>query len=334
MTILLNRWRSQLTGGFILALHDITPERLSQLVDSIQPMEAVSLTELVSRSKRGKSTSGLFAITVDDGVGDTVRSLSQLFCSRGWPATFYVCTDYVGSAAGLCFQWWRRIMPLLPAKVIELKSGPLDLSKPDGIKQMAKKMEAMWHTQRVETYFPLTMELVDAVLQERGIGVEYIRPPQSITWPEITELSRNPFLCFESHGISHAAMSSLTEKELHFEMKQSRDLISGHTNRPCRHFAYPFGSDRSIGLRAAVAAELFYESAVTMSLGSVDGANPWRLPRIPLYPENPSWFANLKILLTCHRFNMRTPAGEATRVAVASPSSNLGNAGEWKGLQQ
>ena len=130
MPALLRQLRSRLAGGFVLAFHDIEPSRLAELVDAIQPGEAVSLTELVNRSKAGKSTSGLFAITVDDGVGETVRSLSALFHTRGWPATFYICTSYVESTRGMCFQWWRRIMPLLPQKTVELKSGPLDLSRP------------------------------------------------------------------------------------------------------------------------------------------------------------------------------------------------------------
>src|ERR1700685_4294416 len=68
-------------------------------------------------------------------------------------------------------------------------------------------------------------------------------------------------ISFESHGVSHAAMSTLAEDELVFEMRESRDLISRHTDRPCRHFAYPFGSDTSIGTRAAATAQLFYDSA-------------------------------------------------------------------------
>ncbi len=82
-------------------------------------------------------------------------------------------------------------------------------------------------------------------------------------------------------------------------MKHSRDLVTEHTGRPCRHLAYPFGNWQSIGARAAATAERFYDSAVTMNLGHVDYANPWLLPRIPLYPKNSILFARLKILLKC-----------------------------------
>ncbi len=322
MADLWKQLRTRLARGFVLAFHDIEPVRLAELVDSIQPAEAVSLTELINRRTRGKSTSGLFAITVDDGVGDTVRNLSQLFVKRGWPGTFYVCTSYVESR-GMCFQWWRKILPLLPKTKLELKNGTIDLTRPGAVPELARRMEIMWHSQRLETYFPLTLELADLVVRERGVSLDAIQPPRSITWPEIAQLSRSELISFESHGVTHGAMSALTQEELVFEMRHSQNLISTNTGRPCRHLAYPFGSARSIGPRAAAVAQSFYDSAATMALGSVDAANPWLLPRIPLYPENPTWFAKLKILLTCNRLHVRS--GSEAKAPSASAATSAGS---------
>jgi len=307
VSTLVQKFRRRFSSGFILAFHDIPPDRLSDLVEAIQPAQAVSLTELVDRGKCGKSTAGLFAITVDDGVGNTVRALTPLFQARAWPATFYICTNYVDSMEGMVFQWWRNLAPFLPLRKIELKNGSIDLSAPGAVRELSKKMEVMWHSQRLESYLPLTMELAEIAMRESGLTIESIRPPQPITWPEVAQFSRDGLISFESHGVSHAAMSTLTDEELIFEMKHSRDRVSEHTGRPCRHLAYPFGSDRSIGSRAAVVAQEYYDSATTMTLGSVDSANPWRMPRIPLYPENSSWLANMKIVLKCSR--LIGPAG-------------------------
>src|SRR5690242_10851090 len=112
MSALLKYLRTRFSNGFVLAFHDIEADRLADLIESIQPAQAVPLSELVDRSKHGKTTRGLFAITVDDGVGDTVRSLSQLFRKRGWPGTFYLSTNYVDSTEGMGFQWWRNLLPL------------------------------------------------------------------------------------------------------------------------------------------------------------------------------------------------------------------------------
>lgn len=317
---LVQQVRARFSNGFVLAFHDIQPDRLAELVDSIQPARPVSLTELLDRSKQGKPTSGLFAITVDDGVGETVRSLSQLFLTRGWPGTFYLSTGYLDSGEGMGFQWWRNLVRFLPYKKLEMKSGAVDLSQPGAVSELSRKMETMWHSQRIDTYLPFTLELAEVVMRERGLNLDFIRPPDPIRWPEVAELSRNDLLQFESHGVTHAAMSALTDEELIFEMRHSRNLVSGYTGRPCRHLAYPFGSDQSIGRRAAIIAQQYYDSAATMTLGSIDSANPWLLPRIPLYPENSIWFARLKILLKCNRLRGLTGA----RVNELKPAS--GNA--------
>ena len=296
---ILQRLMMRFSGGFVLAFHEITPERLTELVDCLQPARAVHLSELIQRSKNRKSTSGLFAITVDDGVGDNVRALSRLFQAKAWPATFYIPTQYLSTGEGMMFQWWRRLKPLLPRRKLELQSGVIDLSIPGALDEWSKKMAALWYSKRLESYLPMTMVLAEIVMRETGMTRAEIQPAGPITWPEVEQLSRNDLIRFESHGVSHTAMSSLTEEELVFEMKNSRDVLSEHTGRPCRHLAYPFGGWQSIGSLAVATAERFYDSATTMTLGHVDFANPWLLPRIPFYPVNSKLYARLKILVTC-----------------------------------
>src|SRR5258708_2231517 len=125
---LVQRFVSGFSGGFVLAFHEIAPEHMAELVESLRPAEPVHLSELVKRSKQCKSTSGLFGITVDDGVGDNVRSLARLVNDRAWPITFYLPTRYLDTDEGMVFQWWRLLKPLLPRRRIELKSGVVDLS--------------------------------------------------------------------------------------------------------------------------------------------------------------------------------------------------------------
>ncbi len=296
---LFRRFITGFSGGFVLAFHEIQPERLAEFVDCLRPAQPVHLSELVQRSKERRSTSGLFAITVDDGVGENVKALARLFLARGWPATFFLPTRYLDTGEGMLFQWWQKLRPLLPRKKLELKSGVIDLSPSNAVDELSRKMELLWHSQRLESYLPLTMELAEIAMCETGLTRAAIQPPRPVTWREVADISRNDLIRFESHGVSHAAMSTFTEEELIFEMKHSRDLVTEHTGRPCRHLAYPFGSRQSIGARAAARAERFYDSAVTMNLGHVDHANPWLLPRIPLYPQNSILFARLKILLKC-----------------------------------
>ena len=304
---LLRRLVGRLSGGFVLAFHDIPPEKMGEFVELLQPARPVPLSALVRRSTQGKRTRGLFAITVDDGVGETVRTLADLCRAKAWPATFYLPTDYIDTGNGMAFQLWRVLKPLLPPKRLQLKSSVVDLTASGAVEELSRNMERAWHLQRLESYLPATMELAEIVARENGITAASMRPAAPISWAEVESLSKNPLLRFESHGVSHAAMSSLREDELEFEMRHSQDVVTEHTGRPCRHLAYPFGSPTSIGARAPAVARRFYDSATTMLLGPVDSADPWMLPRIPLYPENSLLLARVKILLKCTSMRRITP---------------------------
>ena len=283
----------------MLAFHEIPPRKFLELVECVHPAEAVHLSELVGRSMAGKSTSGLFAMTVDDGVGDNARALSNLCLARAWPITFYLPTQYLDTGDGMAWQWFQMVKPHLPRRKLELKSCVLDLSRPEGVEELAKRMEQDWHTQPLESYLGPTMELAEFVAGEGIAPWSAIRPPTPITWPEVETYSRTELIRFESHGVSHTAMSALTEPQLVYELQHSRDVITAHTGRPCRHLAYPFGSPRSVRPLVLSLAPKFYDSAATLTLGHVDGANPWLLPRIPFYAENSRRLAKMKLLLKC-----------------------------------
>jgi len=292
-----SQWLSRFSSGYVLAFHEIPPERLAGFVDLLKPAQPVPLTEITQRMSQEKSTRGLFAITVDDGVGDNVRALAQLFLARQWPATFYLPTNYVESGEGMAFQLWRRVAPHLPHRKLGLRSGVLDLSRAGAVEAMNRKMELLWHSKPLEAYCPVIQELVEIVAAE-GIPRAALQPPAPITWEEAYYLSRTDLIRFESHGVTHAAMSALAEPELAFEMKHSRDVISEHCGRPCRHLAYPFGSPLSIGARVPAMAQRFYDSAVTLNPGAAGGeATPWLLPRIPLHASNSRVAAWLKTRL-------------------------------------
>ncbi len=299
----LERLARRLSGGIVLAFHEIAPAHFAELVDSLGRRRPVPLTELVGRAARGASTHGLFAITVDDGVGDNVRGLAQVLAARSWPATFYLCVDYVDRRVAMPFQQWRKLEPFLsslPPSAFARLGPAIGASN---VAELSAAMHRLWRTQRPDAYVPPMMRLVEMVIRDQRVDASLLAPPEAVTWPEVEALSATGLIRFESHGMSHAAMSALTGDEMTVEMKQSRDLIAAHTGYPCRHFAYPFGGPASIGERAARAARAYYDSAATMLPGSVDGADPWLLPRVPLYQENSRAFAWLKVVLSCSAFS-------------------------------
>lgn len=268
----------QMAGGFVAAYHDLPADRFVAQVEALAPNRPISLSELVLRLRQGKSTSGLFALTLDDGVGTTVRDIAQACEAHGWPVTFYLPSGYLDDGRGMPFQWLAQITPYLPADF-----------------DMRGMERAMW-TQPRELYEPVIQGLVAGLLSSGRVAEDQIQPPAPIPWEEVSQLSRNPLVNFGSHGVSHTALSALSEEGVERELRTSQDRISSHTGRPCRDFCYPFGGPESIGERVPALVQRFYDSATTMSRGRLKGADCSLLPRIPIYAKDDPKMARLKIL--------------------------------------
>ncbi len=291
------RWAcGRISGGFILALHNLPAGLFCVHVEALAPGRPVPLSDLVERVRAGKDTSGLFAITFDDGVGDTVREIARTCETRQWPVTFYLPTGYLDDGSGMPFQWFRGVEPRLPRKVVHLSSRAVDLSRDESRRDFLKSVERSLHTQPREAYAPLIEELVACVLKEDPAAADAIRPPAPIGWDEVARLSRSEVIRFESHGVTHAALSGMPPDRLEQELKASRDAITQRTGRACRHFCYPFGSPESIGDRAPAVVERYYDSATTMVRGRIGGRRPALLPRIPLYDTDDADMVRLKVL--------------------------------------
>lgn len=285
----------RLGGGFILAYHEL-PASFEDQIDALRPNEPVHLGELYARLREGRTTAGLFAITVDDGVGDTTRGISAICRRRQWPVTFYLPTSYLDERRGLSCQVWRAVLPHLRPARIGLSSSTHDLTAPEALKNFEHQLDRVMYTRPREDYASTFEELRRWVLAERLATAEQVATPEPISWGEVADLARHPAIRFESHGVTHTAVAALAPDDLRAELEASQRRIAEHTNRECRHFCYPYGGRESIGETAPALAGKIYDTAVTMGRGRLGGRDRMLLPRIPIYDQDTCESSKLKTL--------------------------------------
>ncbi len=289
---LLNR----LCGGYVLALHDISGKRFKEQVRALRPDQPVSLSELVARKEKGLPTAGLFAITLDDGFADRVLNISQISVELGYPVTFYLPTGFVDGKP-MPALLLHNIAVKLPHIAIPLQGKVYDLAIPDVRRRLFHMLEARMKSEREDAYFVLFEELIGFVLDNKIMTEEDIYDIQKpISWTEVSELSKQENLSFESHGVTHQAVVALSHKELTSELTKSKETISYYSGREVTHFAYPYGATASIGQKAPNTVARYYRSAVTMNRGRVSKSNLNFLPRIPLYEKDGEALTILKLL--------------------------------------
>ena len=103
-------------------------------------------------------------------------------------------------------------------------------------------------------------------------------------------------ISFQSHGVSHTALSSLNNIEIENEMIKSKQIIEEHTNIKVNSFCYPYGNEIAIGNSAPKIAANHYDYAVTLIKGRLRKSDIFYLPRIDLYSSNSNEIVKLKVI--------------------------------------
>lgn len=283
-------------GGYVLAYHNLPGTLFEEQIAALAPSRPVPLDELVERRLRGAPTGGLFAITFDDGVADTVRDIASVARRRQWPVTFYLPTRYLDEPGGLPFQWLRAIERGAPDCAVELAGETIDLGTAEKRRDFAKRLTRVMYTRPWAEYAPRLRAIADALVARGLVAPGALAAPAAVSWAEVETLARDAVLSFESHGISHTAVAALAPDELEHELAESRRIIAEHTDRDCRHFCYPYGGPASIGDVAPAAVARHYRSATTMSRGRLGRHALELLPRVPVYPHDDADQVRLKVL--------------------------------------
>lgn len=292
---LIRKIYGKFSGGYILAYHTISMEQFVEQIESLYPDKPIPLSELLERHKNHYSTSGLFAITFDDVYRDTVLDVFRLAIDRNLPVTFYLPTDYLNGKP-MPSLILENLTKKVPGVVMPLSGIEYDLTQPKMKERFFRNLRKRMYQQKESIYYPLIEEIIEFNLRHGFLREEDIFDVrQPISWEHVAEYSKYEYLSFESHGISHQAVSSLSESELEFELYQSKKQISNYSNRDVNHYCYPYGGNESIGRLAPQIVSRYFISAVTMNRGRLNKCNHYLLPRIPLYQKDNGILTNIKL---------------------------------------
>ncbi|MDI6744875.1 MAG: polysaccharide deacetylase family protein [Thermodesulfovibrionales bacterium] len=117
-----------------------------------------------------------------------------------------------------------------------------------------------------------------------------------LNWDVIKEMTDTGFIEFYSHTKSHAKCSSLPEKELVEELKESREIIEKRLGSPCPYLCWPYGEYNDLALTSAKEAD--YKAIFTTNHGVVKpGSDPCEINRI-IVKDSVAWFKKRMVIYT------------------------------------
>jgi len=109
-----------------------------------------------------------------------------------------------------------------------------------------------------------------------------------LPWENIERLSQLSCITLGSHGMNHTSLGTLSRNQVETELKESKQMLEEHLQKPVDYFAFPFGQRKDFGCATPeLLQEIGYKAAFT-TLWKRNNLheNPYRLRRVEVRPQD------------------------------------------------
>jgi peptidoglycan/xylan/chitin deacetylase (PgdA/CDA1 family) len=257
--------RAEVSSTYVQPGMYVTPDTFERHLRFVtRHFEVLSFRDLIRRWQAGDwdTAARYVALTFDDGWADNYRHAYPLLRKYSVPATIFLPTDLIGTAAPL---WPDRLGRLMSKR---RRGTPEDWD--NEIERAKMLTDAQRHA--------LIASLADAC------GEDDRPAPRLMNWEEVEELSHHG-MSFGSHSATHANLTRLSAPALERELRASLDALRARPIDWLPVLAYPNGDHTATVAAAAKAAG--YCAAVT-TLPGLEGrhpSDPFRLRRIGVHDD-------------------------------------------------
>lgn len=242
-------------------------------------IEIVSMDELVEALGKGRST-GLVAITADDGYLDNLKEALSVLEAHDAPMTIYIAPGLTNDDV---VPWWEGIENHVATRDIVYMPTAEGIVSIDCPSKAAKRTAALRVMEHIQTQVP--EERQQAFLASMGITGN--RERQFMNWDELRRLTTHRLVGLGAHTVGHVNLRRLPPAAARREMADSATVIEMETGMRPRHFAYPYGGPMAAGTReAGLARELGFASAVTTRHGVLHAGHADHLHALPRISVN------------------------------------------------
>ena len=245
---------------FILVYHRVLPDRSrfdpygvvisettfrSQVEHVKTNFPVITLGELARQYKEGRYEAPIQAIlTFDDGYLDNYTYAFPVLNQLSVQATFFLITDIVGTERPLWDYELGRAVLRSPKRNVH----SLDLPFLGKMIRLTSESDLAWLTKLNEGL----KSLIDSQRRPalRSLCQQYDFAPdstpecdRSLAWDQVAEM-QDSGMEIGAHSCSHPSLARISTEAATLEIERSKVVIESKLGKPCRSFAFPYGSDR------------------------------------------------------------------------------------------
>lgn len=242
----------------------VTPDFLEKAIIELKSKnyKAIALDELPSHLNDPDPEQPVMVFTLDDGYRNNFEYALPVFKKHNIPFTVFACSGFVTRQHSI---WWETITELA-IKINHLKfdlgNGPRSIEAGN----LAEKYNLFcWLAHDI---MMLDQDEVigrlDELARENGVQPIDITDQLIMNDDELKQLSSEPLAQIGAHTVSHPNLALLTDKQVTFELDQSRCDIETMTSVRPTNVAFPYGKLENANQREYQAAKaLGFELAVS-----------------------------------------------------------------------
>jgi len=177
-------------------------------------------------------------ITFDDGYKDNFTYALPILRKYKIPATIFLTTGYIGKNE--LFWWDAAAYSIKTSKRKELEMDINNSSYRFALDSNEKRRESIRKLCLILK--SLSNDKKNEVLQQLFL-LSDVRAPQSeisMGWDDVKEMCREG-IEFGSHTVTHPILTKISERDIIFELEESKKIIEGTIDKEVIAFAYPNG---------------------------------------------------------------------------------------------
>lgn len=256
----INRWRYEFADQkpklLILLYHRVLPEIKFNPLNTVITLKTfikqidiltkkypiISLSDAIDQCRSGQAKARTqVVLTFDDGYWDNYEVIFPVLKEKGLSGTFFLATDYVNQNSPL---WDWEVISLLLRNCRDARS----------IKVHGETLAQEMYESRLSFALRIIGCMRSASARDIQAIIGFLKSHSKI---QPADRMKDGFITLEqvrhmiasgmeigAHSVSHRSLSRLPHEEAIFEISRSKEIIEKWTEKPCIHFAFPFGSSR------------------------------------------------------------------------------------------
>ena len=262
---------------------EVTPEALEQTIQyfarhNYTVYSPDDLHHFLTGAKKADKPFVVF--TFDDGYVDNLAYAYPIFKKHNIPFTVNVSTCFPERTAVI---WWYLLEDLILTRnrlTFEYEGKIYDFD----CNTSESKTIAYAATRKLFKFANIQrrQELTNSVLRANNVDLLKKADEVALTWEQIKQLASDPLVTIGAHTMNHYVLSSLSTREVQYEILESRRILEAKLEKQIDHFAYPFGNRREAEAREfSIAAQCGLKTAMTTRTGNIFSAHDAHLTALP-----------------------------------------------------